>query len=137
MFFTGIFLNSFFVFLYIYVFSILEFYSIFDLLNYNKNSKFLQWFFYIIISYAFFRILRFEFFYLFIYFAVLLFVLYNKFLNKKLANLNFLFIVYLTIGTSFYFEKYVKIRAWDDLSKDSLLTAFKGEEINHKFKNLN
>ena len=34
-------------------------------------------------------------------------------------------------------EKYVKIRAWDDLSKDSLLTAFKGEEINHKFKNLN
>ena len=108
-----------------------------DLLNYNKNSKFLQWFFYIIISYAFFRILRFEFFYLFIYFAVLLFVLYNKFLNKKLANLNFLFIVYLTIGTSFYFEKYVKIRAWDDLSKDSLLTAFKGEEINHKFKNLN
>jgi len=48
-----------------------------------------------------------------------------------------LFIIYLAITTAFYFEKYVKIRAWDDLQKNDLLTSFKGEEIDIRFKHLN
>ena len=66
-----------------------------------------------------------------------MFIFYNKCFTNKLINLNYLFIIYLTITTAFYFEKYVKIRAWDDLQKNDLLTSFKGEEIDIRFKHLN
>lgn len=108
-----------------------------DLLINSRGSKFIEYFFYIIITYAFFRILRFEFFYLFIYLSILIFIFYNKCFTNKSINLNYLFIIYLAITTAFYFEKYVKIRAWDDLQKNDLLTSFKGEEIDIRFKHLN
>jgi len=43
----------------------------------------------------------------------------------------------LAITTSFYYEKYVKIRSWDDLKKNDLQSSFKGEQIDIMFKNLN
>ena len=108
-----------------------------DLLTDNKRLKFTEYFFYIIISYTFFRILRFEFYYLFVYLILIILVFYIKFYNNKLTNLNYLFIIYLAITTAFYFEKYVKIRSWDDLQKNALQNGFKGEEIDIKFNNLN
>ena len=108
-----------------------------DLLADSKRLKFTEYFFYTIISYAFFRILRFEFYYLFIYLMLIILVFYSKLYNSKLVNLNYLFIIYLAITTSFYFEKYIKIRSWDDMQKDAVQSSFKGEEIDIKFKNLN
>ncbi|AFS48009.1 hypothetical protein HIMB5_00012690 [alpha proteobacterium HIMB5] len=97
----------------------------------NINSKFLNYFFYIIIFYCFFRILRFEIYYLF----ALIFLLIYLFLKKNILLKN-LIIIYLLISTCFYFEKYVKYRAWDDLNKEKMLLTFKGEEIDKKFKYL-
>ena len=108
-----------------------------DFLINGNRSKFTEYFFYIIISYAFFRILRFEFFYFFIYLFILIFLFYKKFFNHNLQNLNYLFIIYLAITTCFYFEKYIKIRSWDDLKKNDLQSSFKGGQIDVMFKNLN
>ena len=108
-----------------------------DFLINDNRSKFTEYFFYIIISYAFFRILRFEFFYFFIYLFILIFLFYKKFFNHNLQNLNYLFIIYLAITTCFYFEKYIKIRSWDDLKKNDLQSSFKGGQIDVMFKNLN
>ena len=108
-----------------------------DLLINISKSKFTEYFFYIIISYAFFRILRFEFYYFYIYLFILIFLFNKKFFKNKLKYLNFLFVIYLAITTSFYYEKYVKIRSWDDLKKNDLQSSFKGEQIDIMFKNLN
>lgn len=97
----------------------------------NINSKFLNYFFYIIIFYCFFRILRFEIYYL----CALVFLLMYLFLKKNILLKN-LVIIYLLITTCFYFEKYIKNRAWDDLNKEKLTASFKGEDIDKKLKNL-
>ena len=44
--------------------------------------------------------------------------------------------VYLFISTCLYFEKYIKIRAWDDLSKNQLSKSFDAGLIDAKFKYL-
>jgi len=108
-----------------------------DLLTDSKRLKFTEYFFYLIISYAFFRILRFEFYYLFVYLMLIILLFCNKFYKNRSINLNYLFIIYLAITTSFYFEKYIKIRSWDDLPKNALESSFKGGEIDIMFKNLN
>lgn len=97
----------------------------------NINSKFLNIFFHIIIFYCFFRILRFEIYYLY----ALIFLLIYLFLKKNIL-LKDLVIIYLLISTCFYFEKYVKSRAWDDLNEEKMLLYFKGEEIDKKLRYL-
>ena len=44
--------------------------------------------------------------------------------------------IYLFITTSFYFEKYVKIRAWDDLRKNEISQSFNAQIIDNKLKYL-
>ena len=97
----------------------------------NLDSKVIKYFFYIIITYCFYRILRFEIIYIFIYFSIL--IIY--FLKKKIS-IKHCVLIYLFISTCFYFEKYVKIRAWDDLRKDEVLNSFNAEIIDDKLKYL-
>ena len=97
----------------------------------NPNSKIINYFFFIIITYCFYRILRYEIFYIYIY----LFILVIFFL-KKTIPIRFIILIYLFITTSFYFEKYVKIRAWDDLRKNEISQSFKAEIIDEKLKYL-
>lgn len=101
------------------------------LLYEKKNHKFLKIFFYIIITYCFYRILRFELYYLLAFIISLIF-----FLKKKNILLKNLIVIYLIISSCFYFEKYIKNRAWDDLNKEKILFSFKGEEIDKKLKYL-
>ena len=88
---------------------------------------------FIIITYAFFRILRFDIYYIFGFFIFLIFIGYTYL--KKIFKVEYLIIIYLLISTSFYFEKYVKLRKWDDISFNKK-NFFKGEQIDNKFKNL-
>ena len=97
----------------------------------NKNSNLIKYFFYLIITYCFYRILRFEIFYIFIYFSILIFIFYKKYISLK-----YLVIIYLFITTCFYFEKYVKIRGWDDLRKNDMSQSFNAEIIDNKLKYL-
>ena len=99
--------------------------------NENLNLKFVRYFFYLIITYCFYRILRYEFFYIIFFLAFLPFVFF-----KKNLLLKHLVIIYLFISSSFYFEKYVKIRGWDDLRKNEVSKSFDGELIDNKLKYL-
>ena len=87
----------------------------------------------IIIIYSFYRILRFEIYYLFIFLFFLIFIFVTKYKNK--FKVEYLVVTYLLISTSLYFEKYIKLRQWDDILFDKK-KIFKGEEIDQKFKNL-
>ena len=98
-----------------------------------KTNKFLTVFFMIIIIYSFYRILRFEIYYIFAFLFFLIFIFVIKYKNK--FKVEYLVITYLLISTSLYFEKYIKLRQWDDISFDKK-KIFKGEEIDEKFKNL-
>ena len=97
----------------------------------NLNSKIINYFFFIIITYCFYRILRYEIFYIYIY----LFLLITFFLKKRIS-LRYSILIYLFITTSFYFEKYVKIRAWDDLRKNEISQSFDAQIIDNKLKYL-
>ena len=97
----------------------------------NLNSKIINYFFFIIITYCFYRILRYEIFYIYIY----LFLLITFFLKKRIS-LRYIILIYLFITTSFYFEKYVKIRAWDDLRKNEISQSFNAQIIDNKLKYL-
>ena len=44
--------------------------------------------------------------------------------------------IYLFITSCLYFEKYIKIRAWDDLNKNDLIKSFDAGTIDPKFKYL-
>ena len=44
--------------------------------------------------------------------------------------------IYLFISSSLYFEKYVKIRSWDDLKKNDLSNSFDASVIDSKLKGL-
>lgn len=96
------------------------------------NLRFVEYFFYLIIFYTFFRILRYENLYL----IILSFFIFFIFLKKK-VSISLLFIVYLFISSSLYFEKYIKIRAWDDLKKNDLSSSFDAVIIDPKLKRLN
>ena len=98
-----------------------------------NTSKFLTIFFIIIITYSFYRILRFEIYYLFVFLFFLIFIFVIKYKNK--FKIEYLIVTYLLICTALYFEKYVKLRQWDDILFDKN-KIFKGEEIDSKFKNL-
>lgn len=102
------------------------------ILEINK-SKFLTIFFIIIIVYSFYRILRFEIYYLFIFLFFVIFVFVIKYKNK--FKIEYLVVTYLLISTALYFEKYIKLRQWDDILFDKK-KIFKGEEIDLKFKSL-
>lgn len=97
----------------------------------NLELQFIRYFFYIVIVYAFYRILRFEIFYIFIFISIL-FIFYFK--HKP--SINSLCLIYLFITSCLYFEKYIKIRAWDDLSKNDLIQSFDAGTIDPKFKYL-
>jgi hypothetical protein len=114
-------------------FSLLPVFLFFFHYSYEKNKlnlKFVKYFFYLIIIYSFYRILRFENFYIIILFILILFNFYKK------IPFNFVVIIYLFITTSIYFEKYVKIRAWDDLKKNEIKYSFDAGIINKKLKGL-
>ncbi|MDB3888443.1 hypothetical protein N9341_02775 [Candidatus Pelagibacter sp.] len=96
----------------------------------NLNSSFIRYFFWLITTYCFYRILRFEINYL------IIFVLIIFFEFRKNISLRYLIIIYLFISSCFYFEKYVKIRSWDDLNKDDLKSSFDAGIIDKKLKNL-
>ena len=96
-----------------------------------QNSNFVKIYLLIIIIYAFYRILRFEIFYIIGFF----FFITAYFVNTRKVVSYFL-IVYLFISSLLYFEKYVKIRSWDDLSKDDLLISFDGNIIDKKLSHL-
>ena len=98
--------------------------------KYKSNDNFLKIFFHIIIFYCFFRILRFEIYYIF----GLIIILTYLFFKKKLFITKNLIFVYFLISTLFYFEKYIKTRAWDDLNKEKMSTYLKGENIHDKLK---
>ena len=109
------------------------FVAFFQYFYHNKiqDFNFVKIYLLVIIIYAFYRILRFENFYLF---GFLIFII-SYFLNKKKIISNLL-IIYLTISSLLYFEKYIKIRAWDDLSKNDLLVSFDGNIIDKKLSYL-
>ena len=54
---------------------------------------------------------------------------------KNKLKIDHLIITYLIITTLLYFEKYIKLRQWDDILFDKN-KIFKGEIIHPKFKNL-
>ena len=85
----------------------------------NLELKFVKYFLYLIIVYAFYRILRYETFYIFIFISLFIIIYF-----KKKGSINNLLLVYLFVTTCLYFEKYIKIRAWDDLSKNQLSKSF-------------
>ena len=62
-----------------------------------------------------------------------LIVFYKK-KQKKNIHINFLVISYLLITTSLYFEKYVKIRAWDDLKKNDITKSFNSFKSKNMFR---
>ena len=97
----------------------------------NLELKFFKYFLYLIIVYAFYRILRYETFYIFIFISLFLIIYF-----KKKGSINNLLLIYLFVTTCLYFEKYVKIRAWDDLSKNQLSKSFDAGLIDAKFKYL-
>ena len=97
----------------------------------NLELKFVKYFLYLIIVYAFYRILRYETFYIFIFISLFLIIYF-----KKKGSINNLLLVYLFVTTCLYFEKYIKIRAWDDLSKNQLSKSFDAGLIDAKFKYL-
>ena len=97
----------------------------------NLKLDFIKYFLYLIIFYTFFRILRYELFYIFILIIVLLI-----FYLKYKPTINNLLLIYLFITSCFYFEKYIKIRAWDDLTKNDLIASFDAGIIDSKFKYL-
>ena len=96
----------------------------------KSNSRIIKYILFIMITYCFYRILRYEILYIFIY----LFILIAFFLKK--ISLRYYVLIYLFISTSFYFEKYVKIRAWDDLKKGEIAESFNAEIIDNKLKYL-
>tara|TARA_B100000886_G_scaffold12328_1_gene7988 strand:- start:110 stop:1114 length:1005 start_codon:yes stop_codon:yes gene_type:complete len=97
----------------------------------NLNLKFVRYFLIFLITYAFYRILRFEFFYLYIF--IIMFIYLYKF---KKVNIKNLILLYLFISSFFYFEKYIKIRAWDELKENDLQTSFDAGSINSKLNYL-
>ena len=97
----------------------------------NLELQFVRYFFYIVIVYAFYRILRFEIFYIFIFISILLI-----FYFKQKPSISSLCLIYLFITSCLYFEKYIKIRAWDDLNKNDLIKSFDAVTIDPKFKYL-
>ena len=97
----------------------------------NLNPKFIKYFLIFIITYAFYRILRFEFFYLYIF--ILTFIYLYKF---KKSNIKNLVLLYLFVSSFFYFEKYIKIRAWDELKENDLQSSFNAGSINSKLSYL-
>ncbi|MBD1132602.1 hypothetical protein IDH16_00470 [Pelagibacterales bacterium SAG-MED45] len=97
----------------------------------NLKLNFIKYFLYLIIFYTFFRILRYELFYIFI----LVFIFFIFYFKYK-PTINNLLLIYLFITSCFYFEKYIKIRAWDDLNKNDLITSFDAAIIDSKFKYL-
>lgn len=97
----------------------------------NLELQFIRYFFYIVIVYAFYRILRFEIFYIFIFISILL-----VFYFKQKPSISSLCLIYLLITSCLYFEKYIKIRAWDDLNKNDLIKSFDAGTIDPKFKYL-
>ena len=97
--------------------------------NKNFESKIIKYFFFIIITYCFYRILRYETFYILIYFLILVTI----FLRKRIS-VRYCVLIYLFISTSLYFEKYVKIRAWDDLHKNEISQSFDARIIDDKLK---
>lgn len=97
----------------------------------NLELQFVRYFFYIVIVYAFYRILRFEIFYIFIFISILLI-----FYFKHKPSISSLCLIYLFITSCLYFEKYIKIRAWDDLHKNDLIESFDAGTIDPKFKYL-
>ena len=97
----------------------------------NLELQFIRYFFYIVIVYAFYRILRFEIFYIFIFISILLI-----FYFKQKPSISSLCLIYLFITSCLYFEKYIKIRAWDDLNKNDLIESFDAGTIDPKFKYL-
>jgi hypothetical protein len=97
----------------------------------NLELQFIKYFFYIVIVYAFYRILRFEIFYVFIFISIFLI-----FYFKHKPSINSLCLTYLFITSCLYFEKYIKIRAWDDLNKNDLIQSFDAGTIDSKFKYL-
>ena len=97
----------------------------------NLELQFIRYFFYIVIVYAFYRILRFEIFYIFIFISILLI-----FYFKQKPSISSLCLIYLFITSCLYFEKYIKIRAWDDLNKNDLIKSFDAGTIDPKFKYL-
>ena len=97
----------------------------------NLELQFIRYFFYIVIVYAFYRILRFEIFYIFIFISILLI-----FYFKQKPSISSLCLIYLFITSCLYFEKYIKIRAWDDLHKNDLIESFDAGTIDPKFKYL-
>ena len=98
-----------------------------------SKSNFLTTFFIIIIIYSFYRILRFETYYILVFLFFLIFIFVIKYKNK--FKIEYLVVTYLLISTALYFEKYIKLRQWDDILFDKK-KIFKGEEIDLKFKNL-
>jgi hypothetical protein len=99
------------------------------------NNNLVKYFFYIIIIYAFYRILRYEILYILIFF-ILIFIFIFMNWKKRIISLNHLILIYLCIVSCFYFEKYVKIRSWDDLNKNSLSNSFDAYIIDKKLSNL-
>lgn len=99
----------------------------------KSSNKYIKIFFIIIITYAFYRILRFESFYFIFFLIFFAFVSIASYKNK--LKIDHLIITYLIITTLLYFEKYIKLRQWDDIVFDKN-KIFKGEIIHPKFKNL-
>ena len=97
----------------------------------NIKSLILKYFFFIIIIYVFFRILRFELYYIV---PLLIFIFIFFFKNINLTKLIF---IYLFIASCFYFERYIVNRTWDELYKDDFSNSFDASIINGKFNNLN
>ena len=60
----------------------------------------------------------------------------EKFQQRSISVFNNLLLIYLFITSCFYFEKYIKIRAWDDLTKNDLIASFDAGIIDSKFKYL-
>ena len=70
-------------------------------------------------------------FYIFIFISILLI-----FYFKQKPSISSLCLIYLFITSCLYFEKYIKIRAWDDLNKNDLIKSFDAVTIDPKFKYL-
>lgn len=97
----------------------------------NLKLEFIKYFLYLIILYAFYRILRYEIFYIFILASILII-----FYFKYKPTINNLLLIYLFITSCLYFEKYIKIRSWDDLGKNDLIESFDANAIDSRFKYL-
>jgi len=99
-------------------------------IRFEFKSNIVKYFFYFLIIYCIFRILRFE-----IYYTIFL-IIFLSLIPKFSSLFKFSLIIYLLITTCFYFEKYIKIRSWDDLNKEDLDKYFEANIIDKKLGKL-